>query len=310
MSFIFAVMSFVAGMLIRYVLEGRHLSKPRSAISVERLAYYLNAFVIWVAMPAMILRSIPGLALDSSALLPVAVAWGSFFAALLIVILLSPLLSFSKDERLVLIILIGLGNTAFLGTPLIEALLGQAALPLAILYDQLGSFLLLSICVITLIALHQQQAQTPSIGSTVKRVMSFPPFVSLLVALFLPLENHLIHIQAILDAFALTILPIALLVVGLHFRMTVLAEDLTLITVVAIVKLLLLPLVVFKCLSVFYAPDFYAPIVLQNAMPPMITPALLLIGAGVMPRFVSTSLGYLTLLGCLSVWGWHLLLAV
>lgn len=325
MTFFLAAISFIAGIAIR------NLSS-----NTDRFAVWLNGFVIWVALPAMILRSIPGIELNASAWLPIVVPWCGFLAAYLLVYLFSPWFNWSSSERVALGILVGLGNTAFLGIPLIQVLLGDGAIATAILFDQLGSFLVLSVCAITIIAIHSQSLQLNDMNTTIvdediivadsgnvekvrasnrlwdifKRIFGFPPFISLLVSLTLPLDVLLAMIGPVLDVLALTILPIALLVVGLHFRFAVDVRDLRAMIWLASIKLLVLPAMLLAVLMYAAMPvASYAPVLLQLAMPPMITPALLLIAAGIVPRLVATSLGYLTLLGCATVYAWSLLLA-
>ena len=309
MAFVFAALSFFAGVSIR-----------RFFPSADSFAKWLNDFVIYIALPALILRSIPGIALGDNAIIPVLVPWLHFALVYVFVELVGRLRGWSAGLKLALITLIGMGNTAFLGVPLTEALVSyrtdasvslDSVLATAILYDQLGSFLVVSICGITLIALYtdDEDAEQPSIKSILKRVLGFPPFISLLVSLFLPIEGLTQQISPVLDGLSLTILPIALLVVGLHFRFAVDLADVKVMGGIGIAKLLLIPGLVYLSLAWTALPlDLFAPVLLQSAMPSMITPALFLISAGIAPRLVATSLGYLTLIGCATVYGWSLLI--
>ncbi len=310
MTFAFAALSFSVGIAIR-----RFWSRA------DNFAYWLNEFVIWIAMPAMILRSIPGISFGGEALLPIVVAWLSFALAVLAVSLFARWFKWDASERLALSILVGLGNTAFLGIPYVQALLGDSALATAILYDQLGSFLVLSICAVTLIAVHTQKAGVASSDVAVgtksasavlgilKRIFGFPPFASLLVSLFLPIQPLVAVVSPVLDILSLSILPIALLVVGLHFRFAVDVRDLRAMLWIGAMKLAVFPALLLLVVGMFgLAGTAFAPVLLQNAMPPMITPALLLIAAGIAPRLVATSLGYLTVVGCGTVYLWHLLI--
>src|SRR3546814_6428673 len=53
-------------------------------------------------------------------------------------------LHLARDKHAVLLLTVVLGNTSFLGYPLVRALLGESALPYAVVYDQFGAFMLLS----------------------------------------------------------------------------------------------------------------------------------------------------------------------
>ena len=103
---------------------------------------------------------------------------------------------------------------------------------------------------------------------------------------------------------------IALLVVGIHFRLHLQRSDLSFLVLVGAYKLVVLPALAFVWVAIWGVPSVASSaVILQSAMPPMITPVLLLITAGIASRLTATLLGYLTLVGCLSVYLWSLVLA-
>src|SRR5690625_5558692 len=53
-------------------------------------------------------------------------------------------LRWSRSVTGAMLLIVPLGNTSFMGIPLIEALLGTEALPYAILYDQFGTVIALN----------------------------------------------------------------------------------------------------------------------------------------------------------------------
>ncbi len=77
-----------------------------------------------------------------------------------------------------------LGNTSFLGFPLLAALLGESALPTAVIDDQFETFLMFSTFGLFVIA-HHAHGNPPSVREVVARVLRFPPFITMLVALLL-----------------------------------------------------------------------------------------------------------------------------
>lgn len=306
LPFVAAVACFISGLWLQ-----RYLTTS------ERYAHVLNNFVIWVALPAMILRAVTGIQLTGNALLPVLIPWFSFGLAYSMVVFLAKQQHWPSDIRTAVIILVGLGNTAFLGVPLVALLLGPGSVAYAVIYDQLGSFILLSTVAVGLIA-NQSSAVSDAVsrdtrtaaillGALVK-VIKFPPFICLLASVLLPIDPLVDFFAAPLDFLSTLILPIALLVVGLHFTFSLRAEDVAYFTWVLLIKLLLLPLLVLLIYFFFgeHSKEWGA-ILLQSAMPPMITPALLLIAAGIAPRLVATVLGYSTLLGCVTVVLWSVL---
>lgn len=86
-----------------------------------------------------------------------------------------------RATQAALLLLIPLGNTSFFKFPMIEALMGAKSLQYAIIYDQLGSFLILATYGAFIVS-HYGDEQS-SIKQTVSKIVLFPPFVALIVAL-------------------------------------------------------------------------------------------------------------------------------
>ncbi|HRO67057.1 MAG TPA: AEC family transporter [Pseudobdellovibrionaceae bacterium] len=111
--------------------------------------HVLNAFIIWVSFPALVLFQIPKL-LDRTVwsmeiLIPVSMPWIHFILALLLLNWAARRLRWGRLETGALVLTAGLGNTSFVGLPLLESVLGTEAIPIGVLVDQPGSFLTLSI---------------------------------------------------------------------------------------------------------------------------------------------------------------------
>src|SRR5690606_1606228 len=104
-------------------------------------AQVLNAYVIYIALPALILSPIPTITFGVHMLAPVLMAWVVMGVSACLTWLLSQYFRWSPAITGALLLVVTLGNTSFIGIPLIEAHLGAEAIPYAILYDQLGTFL-------------------------------------------------------------------------------------------------------------------------------------------------------------------------
>src|SRR6185312_7808371 len=101
------------------------------------------------------------------------------FAAL--VTIASRLFRLSRGVTGALLLCIPLGNTSFLGFPMVSALLGPDYVRYAVLYDQLGSFLILSTYGLFVVARYSGDTE-PTPRAMALRVVKFPPFIALLVA--------------------------------------------------------------------------------------------------------------------------------
>src|SRR4030095_4445567 len=123
--------------LVLVVLAARFAHPPAT------LPQGLNWWVINVALSALVLHLIPTLRfswqfwfLSASQLVVFLGAWAVFAA-------LGRAFHWARARIGALTLVCGLGNTAFIGFPMIEALRGREGVKLALVADQLGCFLAL-----------------------------------------------------------------------------------------------------------------------------------------------------------------------
>ncbi len=265
----------------------------------------LNRFVIDICVPATILRLVPKLTLGRGLVVLVIVPWAMAGIAYVIVRLVTRPLGLDRTQRTALFLATALGNTSFIGFPLCSALLGERSLPLAAVYDQLGSFLLLS--TVAPFALGAVTAGAPPRASEIaRRVLLFPPMLALLVAL-LPLP-HPALLEALYAAASSPLVPLAVVAVGLKIRLTpprplrVFAFGLTL-------KLLLLPIAAWAIARVLGAPVFVTQVaVLESAMPTMITAGALMMAYRVAGELAAAFVGWGLLISLVTVPAWSFVL--
>src|SRR5690606_32803461 len=89
----------------------------------------------------------------------------------------------------------GLGNTSFLGFPLVIAYFGNEPLGIAVICDQV-TFLLLATAGIV-VAMNASEKHSLSAGGVLKKMFSFPPFIGCVAALVLPLFVNLSPLDAL-----------------------------------------------------------------------------------------------------------------
>ena len=95
----------------------------------------LNQYVIYISLPAMILLQIPKLTFSMDTLIPIVVSWGVMSISVVLVILLARFLNFSREVTGSLLLVAILSNSSFLGIPILNAYIGQSALPYVLVYD-------------------------------------------------------------------------------------------------------------------------------------------------------------------------------
>jgi malate permease and related proteins len=264
------------------------------------LAQSLNWWVINVALPALVLAIVPSLPLSIDLWFPVAAMWFVFLGGWALFAAVGRWACWSRARVGALTLTCGLGNSAFIGLPLIEALRGREALQVAAVADQGGVFLALAIGGSLVAALYSGDAT--STRAVVRKVLLFPPFLALLAALLAGAAGGWPPgFAAILARLCDTLVPLALFSVGLQLRLGVATGQLGAIGLGLGWKLALAPLCVYAFgRAAGLGGDTLEVSVLQAAMAPMISGAILaeqhrlepalankLLGAGILLSFLS-----------------------
>ena len=274
----------------------------------EDSAQALNLIALYICLSAAVLRHAPQLQFDVSLLGLVAIPWVILALSAGLVVLLSRALHWSRGETAVLLLLLPLGNTSYLGFPLTEALLGAEALPYAVVYDQFGSFLMLSSYGLWVLATYGGD-QKPTLAGMGRRIIAFPPFIALVLGFtVMPAEPPPV-VAELLDRLAALLLPLVTLAIGLGIRLSLPRRELSPLAIGLLSKLLLLPGLVWLALS--WLPlegDAARVAVLETAMPPMITAAALAASHRLAPRLASAMVGYGILLSLVTLPMWARLL--
>jgi predicted permease len=265
----------------------------RIGIFDDTAADALNRFVVYVSLPAVVLHAVPQLRWDSSLLVLVIVPWATLLLGVAGCLLAARAFQLSRPVLGAMLLCVPLGNTSFLGLPLLSALLGSEAMRYGLLYDQAGSFLILS--TYGLVAIARYSGETPPTAAVLAaRVLTFPPFVALVLAVVIAAFGVAVPaaLDDVLASVGETLVPVAMFAVGMRLRLRPPAERAALWSGLAI-KMLLFPAVTFVALRAFGARDLAAQVaILESAMPPMLTAAALASVAGLAPELCAAFAGY------------------
>jgi predicted permease len=291
--------------LVLVALAGGYLARKLGRFP-DNASDVLNRFVIDVCLPATILRLVPTLRMRWDLLLLVITPWALVLLAFVCARGLRRALRLDAHTSAVLLLCTALSNTSFLGFPLIGALRGEAAISLAAVYDQLGSFLILC-TVAPLVVARASGGGSLSARETVKRVLTFPPFLALLLAL-VPWPTQPVWLTQVLLQLSRALIPAAMFAVGLRLRITPPAQRATFAFALTL-KLVLLPAFALA-LALLYgaAPEVRDVAVLESAMPAMITAGALAMAANVAPELAAALIGWGIVLAQITVPAWALLL--
>lgn len=279
----------------------------------ESSAQALNAYVIYIALPALILVQIPKVPLNPHVVVPVLFAWLIMGFSAGVTWTCARTFRWPSAVTGALLLVTVLGNTSFIGFPLIEAHLGSQALPYAILYDQLGTFLALNTIGIA-IASHYSatQRENSSSGNTKqeplwKKILKFPPFGALFVGFALNFFAVPSYVEDVLQRLAATLVPVVMVAVGLQWKLRIERKEYPLVLFALVFILLIKPLFALLLLLPLNIDSLIArTIVLEAAMPAMISTGALALMYQVAPRLVSTIIGYSLMMAFLTVWLWKL----
>ncbi|HEX7481146.1 MAG TPA: AEC family transporter [Polyangiales bacterium] len=281
----------------------------RLSVFADNAAETLNRFVIYVSLPALVLQLVPKLRWEPGLYILVLTPWLLLAVGACLVWLAARACGWSRQVLGALLLCVPLGNTSFLGFPLLTAILGPDSVRLAVLFDQLGSFLIVSTYGLLVLA-RFSGGQTPSLGVVAQRVLKFPPFLSLAAGLALGWTgwSYPAPVTALLARVGDTLVPLAMFAVGLKLQLRPPRQWGALGFGLA-VKLVVLPLVALVLVRLLGTPALPAEVaVLEAGMPTMITAGALAMLAGLAPELAAALVGYGIVLSLATVPAWATLL--
>jgi predicted permease len=247
----------------------------RIASPPPSLANGLNWWVLHIALPALVLHLIPQLTLSWDMWFLVISMWLLFGLGWLLFATLGKSLGWTRGRIGALTLVCGLGNTSFIGYPMIEALRGEQGLALAVVADQVGCFVMLAVGGALVTSIYS--GGRVDARAVAKRVLLFPAFVALCLGLIVGMSGGWpIAIDGTLDRIGATLVPLALFSVGLQVRLQFARDQIDAIAFGLSYKLILAPFAMYALGTACGVTGLTLTIgVLQSAMAPMISAALL-----------------------------------
>ena len=265
------------------------------------LARGLNWWVLNIAFSGLVLHLIPKITLAWEFWFLIAAMALVFLGAWAVFELIGRALQWPPARIGTLILVAGLGNTAFIGLPLIEALRGTEAVALALIADQAGTFFVLAVGGTTVAAIYSGDHVIAR--AVVRKIFFFPPFLCLLLGLAVgafgawpaPLDDVLARLGQ-------TLVPLALFAAGLQLRLEMGPGQFQAVVLGLGWKLIIAPALV--CLIGLMAGVgglVFVVGVLQAAMAPMISATILVEQYDLEPSLALSLLGSGILLSFLTV---------
>ncbi len=287
------------GCLVAGALLNAYFAKAAVLTSVAR------TWVIYVALPAVILKEIPVMSFGSDTWLALLGGLWVFGGSVVFLWSCGKWLGWSRATIACLILTAGLGNTSFVGLPAIRLLVGEIGIGPALVFDQVGSFLPLAIG--GALAVSWGQGENVDWWNVLKKLATFPPTLALGAALVLG-ADMLSPVLPALSLAAKTLSPVALLAVGLSTSMTRIS-NIRELGLGLVWKLLLAPLGVLGLAHALGTGDLWTQTtVLQAGMAPMVTGGIVAASAGLEPALASRMVVVGLFISVLTLPLWNLLL--
>lgn len=272
-------------------------------------AIVLNQYILFIALPAMALYYLPKIELGWDLLLPASVAWIAFGLSYLFFTFLGKMYNWSKKLIGCLIITAGLGNTSFVGIPVIQALYGDEALKTLIIIDLPGTFVVLSTVGVMVATMYSSQKNNND--STLKKIFTFPPLIAFLIGFLMAVFK--IDFSEVLSTtlkdLASTLSPVALISVGFQLKFKAYGKHFRFLALGLVFQLILLPAIVFALLFLILGrTDEIAKVcIIEAAMAPMITGAILSSTYGLKPELSNMMVGFGIPISFITIAGWYIL---
>jgi len=245
----------------------------------DQTAHVLNMFALYVSLPAVILLKVPELSISAETVVAAIVPWGMLLLSAILVIALSRNRKWSRPTTGVLLLVVPVGNTSFMGVPMVRAFFGEAGIPHLILYDQIGTMLIFATYGAIILSVYSgEQSDIPTI---IKRALFFPPTTALLIGLALRNWSYPQVVVNTLQDLSGALTALVMTAIGFQMKLRLQRTTLEPLGVGLAIKLMIAPLVALDVCQLFGLDNLAADIsIFEAGMPPMVTACALAAAAG------------------------------
>jgi predicted permease len=262
-----------------------------------------------VSLPALTLVYVHDLKLSRELLFPASMAWLLFGVGCAFFWGVGKLLRLPSRTVGALTLVGGLGNTSFVGLPMIETYYGTQGLGVGILVDQAGTYLVLSTLGILMATYYRQEGRL-RLRAVVKKILTFAPFLAFICSLLLVPVTYPEWLDTLLRRLGATLVPLALASVGYQIQWKSMRSKLREVGIGLTFKLALGPAVVALVLAGFFAArgETIQITIFEAAMAPQIGAAIVALDHDLDPQLVTLMVGIGTPLSFLTLPLWWQLL--
>lgn len=251
----------------------------------------LNMFALYVSLPAVILLKVPQITFSAEILAPVLIAWGALLFSAALVLLAARLFSWPRAATGVLLLVVPIGNTSFMGVPIITAFFGDAGLRHLIVYDQFGTMLSFATYGSMILAFYGREGAL-NLRSLAKRLLLFPPSMALAAGLALLPWGYPPQFERLLQITAGTLTPLVMTAIGLQLRLRLQPTLRAPLCFGLGLKLFAAPLAALVICRLLGLHSLAIDVsILESGMPPMVTAGALAVVAGMNAELSAALIG-------------------
>ncbi|MDD2736425.1 MAG: AEC family transporter [Desulfuromonadaceae bacterium] len=240
----------------------------------------LNMFALYVSLPAVILLKVPQIAFSGDIVKPIGVAWGALILSASLIFVAARLLEWPRSAVGVLLLVVPIGNTSFMGVPIIQAFYGETGIRHLIVYDQFGTMLIFATYGSLVLALYGKEGVV-SVQAVARRVLLFPPSVALAAGLALLPWKYPIPFERILLTTSGTLTPLVMTAIGFQLNFGLKPTLRAPLALGLVLKLVLAPLAALLICRLLALRGLAVDVsIIESGMPPMVTAGALAVVAG------------------------------
>jgi predicted permease len=260
---------------------GGKLLKQFGVFQKEQEKVLIN-YVLYFALPILAFKAGHQIKLGLEVIKISSLAWASIVLCMSVAYIIAQLFRLSNKDLRTFLLVSSFGNTAFLGYPYAYSYFGQEGLQIAIIYDNLGSFLMVSFLGVIV----------ASGKPDLKEVLLFPPFLGLVLGFVfkgIPLHPSLERALNFVDH---STLPVILFALGLSINLSGIRDHLKLSLLAILIKVSISVLAVYLVGRFMeLSPVAFKVSLLESAMPPMVFSAVLALRYNLNPNLAFASVG-------------------
>ncbi|TDS11840.1 AEC family transporter [Sphingobacterium paludis] len=289
-------------LIIIFCLFAGYVLKERKIVAANGFKS-INAWIIYIGLPATSFTYLPGLTWDNRLLLSLLAPVFILIGAILFVMLLRQRLGLSRRTAHTLMLVSGFSNTSFVGFPLVATYFGEKQISWAIISDQMTFFLLSSVGTIIAIRGSSSRGNMVTFSQIVKKVLSFPPLWGCIGALLLPRFFDMQPLAPFFAQLASTVSPLALFSIGMQLSFSFYKSELYIVSLSLLYKLGLGPMLLLAiCYFLHIRGEIAQVAVFEMAMPSLVATSLLLQQFNLNTKFGHTVIGMSILAGLVTTW--------